>query len=134
MCFVLYAGTVKPLPRSAFNPEAPAVWVTSVTEHDAAIRAHISKPEMQYIGSTSLCGCDFPHAILQKRRLARNQGRHAFEPDPGENPSRTIELYGLWDGDFSETPKARKTIPLGRILDPDFLFKERGFYMVEIRG
>jgi len=71
----------------------------------------------------------------------------AFERNPSEKPNREalaallgssgesmIELYGLWDGDFSETPKAREEIPLSRILDPDFLFKEQGFYTVEIRG
>jgi len=71
----------------------------------------------------------------------------ALERDPSEKPNRealvallessgesTIELYGLWDGDFSKTLKARETIPLGRILDPGFLFKEQGFYTVHIRG
>ena len=147
MCFVLYAGTSKPLPRSAFNPEAPAVWVTSLTEHDAAIRAHFSKPEVQYIGSTSQCGCDFPHAILQNGDWPEIEVAKAFERNPSEKPNREalaallgssgesmIELYGLWRGDFSETPKAREEIPLSRILDPDFLFKEQGFCTVEIRG
>ena len=88
MCFVLYAGTVKPLPRSAFNPEAPAVWVTSLTEHDAAIRAHFSKPEVQYIGSTSQCGCDFPHAILQNGDWPEIEVATAFERNPSEKPNR----------------------------------------------
>ena len=88
MCFVLYAGTSKPLPRSAFNPEAPAVWVTSLTEHDAAIRAHFSKPEVQYIGSTSQCGCDFPHAILQNGDWPEIEVATAFERNPSEKPNR----------------------------------------------
>src|SRR6185437_15681541 len=147
MCFVLYARTIKPLPRSAFNPEAPAVWVTSLTEHDAAIKVHFSKPEVQYIGSTSQCGCDFPHATLQNGGWPEIEVATIFERDPNEKPNRealvallessgepTIELYGLWDGDFSETPKAREAIPLSRILDPGFLFKEQGFYTVQIRG
>ena len=140
MCFVLYAGTDKPLPRSAFNPEAPAVWVTSLTEHDAAIKAFFSKPEVQYIGSTSQCGCDFPHAILQNGDWPEIEVAMALERDPNEMPNRealvallgssgesTIELYGLWDGDFSETPKTRETIPLGRILDTGFFVQGAGF-------
>src|SRR6185312_11949694 len=95
------------LPRSAFNPEAPAVWVTSLTEHDAAIRAHFSKPEVQYIGSPSQCGCNFPHAILQNGRWPEPEVATRFERDPSEKPNREalaallgssgesmIELYG----------------------------------------
>jgi hypothetical protein len=46
----------------------------------------------------------------------------------------SIELYGVWDGDVGEIPKARETILLNRILDPDFFFKEQGFYTVQIGG
>ncbi|MGH9569167.1 MAG: hypothetical protein ACRD4F_05990 [Candidatus Angelobacter sp.] len=131
MCFVLYAGTIKPLTRSAFNPEAPSVWVTALTEHDAAVQ----------------CGCDCPHAILQNGGWPEIDVATALERDPNEKLSRealaallgssgesAIELYGLWDGDFSETPKAREMIPLSRVLDVDFLFKEQGFYTVNVRG
>jgi len=102
---------------------------------------------VQYIGSTSQCGCDFPRAILQNGDWPEIDVAMALERNPSEKPNREaltallessgesmIELYGLWDGDFSETPKAREEIPLSRILDPDFLFKEQGFYTVEIRG
>jgi hypothetical protein len=44
----------------------------------------------------------------------------------------TVELYGIWDGDFAEAPAAHDNIPLEAILEPDFRFKERGFYEVVI--
>jgi hypothetical protein len=45
---------------------------------------------------------------------------------------KTVELYGMWDGDFAEVPKARESISLQKLLHPDFRFKEQGFYMVNM--
>jgi len=45
-----------------------------------------------------------------------------------------IELYGIWDGDFSEAPQAFEEISLETILKPDFRFKERGFYQVRLNS
>jgi hypothetical protein len=47
---------------------------------------------------------------------------------------KTVELYGIWDGDFIESPKVQEHINVQRILDSDFFFKERGFYTVSIDG
>ena len=44
---------------------------------------------------------------------------------------KTIELYGVWNGDFSE-PRAREEVLLKEFLDEDFYSKEQGFYMVRI--
>jgi len=38
--------------------------VESLTDWDAPIKAHFSSPELQYIGSTSSCGCAIPHAMF----------------------------------------------------------------------
>ena len=45
-----------------------------------------------------------------------------------------IELYGVWNGDFAEGPLSQEKILVDRILDPDFLFKQGGFYEVRIEG
>ena len=45
-----------------------------------------------------------------------------------------IELYGVWDGDFSVSPESREDIPISRLNDPDFRFKERGFYNVSVES
>ena len=34
-----------------------------------------------------------------------------------------IELYGIWDGDFAESPKAQEGVSLKKILDSDFRLK-----------
>ena len=43
-----------------------------------------------------------------------------------------VELYGIWDGDFAKPPQIRQAIPLDRLLDADFYFKEQGFYRVSM--
>src|SRR5690242_13895305 len=65
MCFVLYAGTMNPLSRTLWREDGPGVWVNSLSEHEMPVKAHFTRPEVQYIGSTSQCGCDFPHVMLQ---------------------------------------------------------------------
>ena len=146
MCFVLYAGTINPLARKEWLKEAPDLSVESLTEQNAPIKAHFSKPEVQYIGSTSGCGCDFPHVILSGEewptyflgleddvtKLASDRfNREALVDLLKKTNERTVELYGVWDGNFAE-PKARESISLDRILASDFWFKEQGFYTVTI--
>ena len=148
MCFVLYAGTTKPIPRSEFDEDAPNLSVKSLTEHDAPIKAHFSKPEIQYIGSTSCCGCDFPHSILQNGGWPNFEGP---DPDAERDASRrrnmeslaallrttgedAVELYGVWDGHFAASPKARESVSFEKLLDPGFHFKERGFYRVSLEN
>jgi hypothetical protein len=147
MCFVLYAGTNKPIPRRAWQKESTRLPVGSLSDREAPIRMHFSSPEVQYIGSTSGCGCDFPHAILQGEewptyflslednltKLAGNRfNREALVELLRKTSEKAVELYGVWDGNFAEKPKARETILLERLLDSDFWFKEQGFYTITI--
>ena len=66
MCFSLYAGTVKPLPRKAWDKDIRGLSVDPVDQRDAQIISYFNLPEVQRIGSTAGCGCDFPHVTLTK--------------------------------------------------------------------
>jgi hypothetical protein len=149
MCFVLYAGTRSPLPRREWQKDAPGLSVKSLSDRDAQIKAHFSSPAVQYIGSTSRCGCDFPHATLQNGEWPEivyaeyveqdeqevgsdNYNRRALVDLLRKSGETTVELYGVWDGDFAEEPQANESIPIERILEPTFRFKERGMYRVAI--
>jgi hypothetical protein len=68
MCFVLYVGTASPLPLRPWRQEAPALSVKTLSAKEEAIKAHFTKKVVQYVGSTSDCGCDFPHVIIQNWR------------------------------------------------------------------
>jgi hypothetical protein len=44
----------------------------------------------------------------------------------------TVELYGIWAGDWVDEPQAREDVSIDRLLDSDFHFKEWGFYRVSM--
>jgi len=148
MCFVLYAGTSKRMPRREWRNDAPELSVKTLTERENPVAAHFSKPEVQYIGSTSGCGCDFPHVTFQngdwpwfddededeldrQRKATERKNREALVTLLRETGESIIELYGVWDGDF-DPPAAHEEIHLKAILDPAFRLKERGFYIVHL--
>jgi hypothetical protein len=153
MCFVLYAGTFSALPRAAWNKEAPDLSVESLTERDAAIRQYFSNPEVQYIGSTSGCGCDFPNVMLQNGEWPTVETEEAEKDDFDKardisdrhnrdllvsllraNGNKTVELYGFWlDGnEATKPPQAFENISLDKILESDFCFKEQVLYRVHL--
>jgi hypothetical protein len=125
---------------------SPRLPVEPLTARDATVKVHFSNPEVQFIGSTSGCGCDFPNVMFQG-------GDWPYYEDPEIEPEvaasdrlncealvsllrstgdSIVELYGIWDGDFAEAPKAFETIPVEAILNEGFRFKERGFYKVRM--
>ena len=141
MCFMLYAGTSRMLPRKEWRTDAPDISVRSLTEIDVAVKEHFEHSQVQLIGSTSHCGCDFPCVNLQNgewptapnedaERIAtesyNRQGLFRLLQDSDEE---TLELYCVWSGDIAKAPSVREEINLNRILDEDFYFKERGFYL-----
>ena len=144
MCFQLYAGTMKPIPRKTWNQTLPDLTVVDIGDDEIAVKAYFSMPEVQYIGSTSQCGCDFPHLMFQSgewpapwgeknpeqaaRDRLNQEGLVSLLQQSGET---AVELYGVWSGDFSE-PKSREEISVTDLLNPNFYFKEQGFYRVKI--
>ena len=154
MCFVLYAGTVSALPRVAWNKDSPNLAVEPLKEQDATIKQYFSNPEVQYVGSTSGCGCDFPNVMLQngswpvidtdeaeKDEFEKAQDiseRHNRELLIGllqANGNNVVELYGFWIGDKeaeAKSPLFVESISLERIRQPDFRFKEQVLYRVHL--
>jgi hypothetical protein len=150
MCFVLYAGTTNPLRRRKFDKDSLGLSVESLTERDAAIKHYFSKPEVQYVGSSSGCGCDFPHATLQNGKWPEIEYAEDAEKDEFDiardisdrqncealisllrtTGDDVVELYGVWDGDFGTEPQAREEISVDGLLSANFRFKEQGFYKV----
>jgi hypothetical protein len=148
VCFVLYGGTNRHLPRKAWRSNAPDLSVRPLTEHENLIKANFSKPEVQYIGSTSGCGCDFPHVMFQNGQWPWfDDGEGDAEQETSERYNRealasllqasgepAVELYGVWDGDFATPLQAREEISLKTLNEPTFRFKEQGFYVVRLEG
>jgi hypothetical protein len=146
MCFLLYVGTTEPIPRKEWVKEAPGISVRNLNEYDAEIKTHFGSPEVQYIGSTSGCGCDFPSVMHQnggwpiyenseedeEYKATIHNNRQGLVELLRMTSEETIEIYGVWAGDFAKEPFIREEISLDIILGPDFYFKERGFYIVHL--
>jgi hypothetical protein len=142
MCFMLYVGTTTALPRREWNKDVPDISVASLTEHDSSIKEHFKSAEVQRLGSTAGCGCDFPHVLLQngewptfdfedaERVATFSQNRKALATLLRNTGETTIEIYGVWWGNFAKEPLSCEDIPLLRIFEPDFLFQGQVFYRV----
>jgi hypothetical protein len=123
-----------------------------LTERESRITAHFSKPHVQYIGSTSDCGCDFPHVMYQngewpwfedeeedecdrQRKEVERHNRESLVELLRQTNEPTLELYGVWDGDFdfNTPPACREEISVDAILSRDFRFKVQGFYCIRLR-
>jgi hypothetical protein len=147
MCFLLYVGTDTPLPRSDWNMTDPHVHVCDLKESELWTRSVFKKPEIQYIGSSTNCGCAFPFVMHQNgdwpywldpvndAEEIANDMRECEElfqllsqPDEEE-----IELFGVWAGDEAKGPLVREEISLEDIRRRYFRFKEGGFYCVKLR-
>jgi len=148
MCFSLFAGTTRPLPRSEWVEDGPLVNVRDLNESDAWTRAFFTKPETQYIGSDTICGCGFP-SVMQDA-----YGNWPYYMDPIKDAEEIkenrkicselcdmlalanedwIELYGIWAGNEGKEPLIREEIALDDIRRECFRFKEGGFYRVKLR-
>jgi hypothetical protein len=151
MCFALYLGATKPLPRTEVDKNAGNLHVESLTERDAGIKQHFTRPEVQYVGSTSNCGCDFPHAMVQSGGWPEIEFHETAEKDELDfardrvhrqncealvsllrtTGETLLELYGVWDCEFS-APLADESISAANLLEPNFCFKEQGFSRVRL--
>src|SRR5208337_1896178 len=106
--------------------DTPDLSVASLTERDSPIKTHFSRPEIQYIGSTSGCGCDFPHVLFQngdwpwfdfgqndaEREASDRYNREELAALLRASGEQFVELYGVWDGDFAIPPQVREEISL----------------------
>ena len=146
MCFLLYAGTTDPIPRKAWNQDAPDICVQDLKGDELQVRTHFSKSSVQNIGSTSCCGCDFPSAIFQNAGWPEIEHREIDEEQQKSEQynmqalasllesmaDEWVELYGVWAGDYAKAPAIREEVTLAELHHLQFCFKERCFYRVRV--
>lgn len=144
MCFVLYIGTDQPIPDIPWNEKERKFNTQEIGDHDQTVAKHLNKRNKKYVGSDQGCGCGFRFVTFQSGEWPE-EGMVApnSDPDPDEQSNHQqlydfikelkeeeVELYGCWDGDFSEQSKGKKEISLTDLLKADFYFRERFNYTV----
>jgi hypothetical protein len=125
----------------------PHVHVCDLKGSGSWARSVFTKPEIQYIGSTTRCGCAFPSVMHQNggwpywldpvndaEEIASDQ-RECEELCQllSQLDEDEIELYGVWAGAEGKEPLIREEISLDDIRRELFRFKEGGFYRVKLR-
>lgn len=146
MCFMLYAGTDRPLARRVWDKDEPAkLGVSPLDEKEEPVRRHFGKAEVQNVGSTVGCGCDFPSIMENNGEWPWWDG--CLEPDQVESEQfnrellakllrasgeKRVELYGIWWGDFVDAPLRFEEVSLRDLLEASFRFKEGCFYRVDL--
>lgn len=149
MCFVLYMASRSPVPLIPWDERNRGLWTAELTERDAAVKGKFTMPSVAYVGSDLHCGCGFRHVMFQKGDWPEEYLADEPDYDPGETqPNHDalviflhqhffaepfVELYGLWDGGFDAPAEDHQEIPVTRLSDPRFHFREGGFYRVTIQ-
>ena len=148
MCFVLYLASAKPLPIIPWDQQARGIHTMPLSDRDRSVISHFLHRHVCYIGSDTHCGCGFRNATYQSGSWPEEEWRPEddtshLEAQPNHerlveflkrhSPDETsIELYGMWEADFSAPSLSRQRIPLERLLSLDFYFRDRGHYTVEM--
>ncbi len=149
MCFVLYLATGQPVRSIPWDEHDTKLNTGDLTDYDAGVSIHFRKPNLKYVGSDQGCGCGFRHVSYQNGQWPE-EAMIGSEDYTGEDQQanhsqlhhllsellqsgEALELYGCWDGDFLEPAAGHEDLPVNRILDRKFYFRERYGYTVNQR-
>ena len=114
-----------------------------IVESEKLVKNILSFPFIKLLGSDQGCGCGFRHAMFEHNRWfdVVDDSETPFDNSNHEKlvdfiiknnkDEKFVEVFALWAGDIYPV-EYRQTIKLNDILDPEFYFKERGLYTVEI--
>ena len=141
MCFVLYIGSDISLHEIPYKQEAPAFYTQALSKDDAEVAKHFSMSSVLYAGSSESCGCGFQHALLNSGSDMLSFVNDELDEGSRQNMKQLsdyveqilqkggqVELYGCWDGDFSDQPLFKEDISYQELNRVGFFLKERAFY------
>ncbi len=136
MCFVLFVGTTSPMELKVPHEGARELSVQVLSDRESPVASHFSMPYLQYVGSSAGCGCSFPHSLdatwFEEEEVDENEAfnRKELVELLHRSGEPSVEIYGMWDGDFATPPLSRESVEAADILNKNFHFVEQGFYVV----
>lgn len=131
------------MPTIAYDERNPGFNTKEITGIEESIKTYLTFPNIKELGSDQGCGCGFRHAMFDKSgwlevvdgdETPLNNDNHQNLVDyilKNNTGEKSVELFVLWAGDLYPV-EYRETIKLNDILSPEFYFKERGLYRVEL--
>jgi len=148
MCFALYLASDRAIPIIPWDESSRRLHTEQVDADSLEVLHRFKFPNVCYVGSDTHCGCGFRNATYQNGSWpeeewhpeddvrdieARSNHEQLVRFIKDNFPDRdTIELYGAWDGLPTGPILSDQTIPLDRLLEPGFYFRERGHYTILI--
>ena len=149
MCFALYLASDRAVPIIPWDESTRHLHTEPVDADNLEVLQRFKFPNVCYVGSDTHCGCGFRYATYQDGSWpgeewypeddssieAQSNHEQLVRFIKDNFPDRdTIELYGAWDGLPTGPILSEQTIPLDRVLDLGFYFRERGHYIVLVRN
>jgi hypothetical protein len=150
MCFTLYIAAPVPLPIIPWDEQTRQLHTEELSDYYESVRAQFQDPHVLYVGSRNQCGCGFRHAMYQGGGWPEEEWRPEGDTSQSEaQPDHemlvqfirqhvpvgsTFELFGMWEGNEPAQTLSSQSIPLERLLDLDFCFRDGGHYVAEICG
>lgn len=143
MCLTLYIATNKVMPIIPYDKNTASFNTEDILGNEKSVKDIFSLPNVKLLGSDQGCGCGFRHAffegnkwieVMDEEEIPFDNTNHQKLVDfitRNNKDENFIELIALWAGDIYPI-EYRGTIKLNDILGPNFYFKERGFYTVEL--
>jgi hypothetical protein len=147
MCFVLYMATPRPITQIEWDETNPSLHIEELGEGELVLKAQFTLPYCYHAGSDTYCGCGYRNASYQNGSWPEEEWQPEDWDADGDKqamherlaaflrkelrPSDPVEFYGLWEDDLSLPPLSDQWIPLTRMTEPTFFFRDRGRYRIE---
>jgi hypothetical protein len=137
---MLYIGTAEELPPTS----SPDMSIEDVDESRRAVTQWFSQPHVGFIGAHGSCSCGFP-SVVAESPIEYYEGMSIDSRDPADRRSveallqllrqlvahsGRVELYPVWNGEESLSPKGRVDWRLGALIPERFFFNERFMHFV----
>ena len=140
MCLMLYIGTAEELPLTS----SPDMSIEDVDELRRAVTQWFSQRHVRFIGEHGSCSCGFP-SVVAESPIEYYEGMSIASRDPADRRSvdallqllrqlvarsGSVELYPVWNGEESLSPKGLIDWQLGALIPERFFFNERFMHIV----
>lgn len=136
MCMVVYVASDRLLPIIPWDDEAPAFHVVELTGRDEPVRRQFTKRRVYYVGSHTMCGCEFRYGRPPLLDEAEEKAGRESVRRLGVYLARAvrvgpIELFSCWEGDQGAEPVGRRLVTPAHFGGKGFEFVERELLVVE---
>lgn len=135
MCLTLYLASSIPLPLIPWVEEAPSFYIKELEcpSDDPSVKSRFTLTHLYFVGSHMGCGCGFVKGAQEEDEAERieNYVKFADYVRIARTDGADLQLFSCWRGDELIEPESRHVVSADTLLDPEFEFEEKAFYVIE---